>query len=313
MQRKVIQIANSTQLISLPRKWTIEHGIKKGDELNIIEEGNKIIITSDKGTILDKIELDITGLDRSSIMYYIRSAYRAGYDEISIKFKNSVTTHFRTNKKMNILSIIHTEVNRLIGVEIIKQTEDFCQVKCISPGTIKEFDTILRRVFLLIKDTNNDLLSAIKNNNYTLLETIEQKHDTITKFISYCLRLLNKYGYPNSKNITPIYHIIASIDKVIDIIKYCSRDVLLFKPKTSKETIKILNMIHNCIETYTNIFYKFENEKIIEFTKTRDEAMKLLRDNIKKISQEEVKILSNMEEIPELLLDLIEAKMSIRY
>ena len=29
MKRKVIQIANSTQLISLPRKWTIKYGIKK--------------------------------------------------------------------------------------------------------------------------------------------------------------------------------------------------------------------------------------------------------------------------------------------
>ena len=41
MRRKVIQIAGSTQLISLPRKWAIRQGIEKGEELNIDEQGNK--------------------------------------------------------------------------------------------------------------------------------------------------------------------------------------------------------------------------------------------------------------------------------
>ena len=38
MKRKVIQIADSTQLISLPRKWSLAHGIKKGDELEITDD-----------------------------------------------------------------------------------------------------------------------------------------------------------------------------------------------------------------------------------------------------------------------------------
>ena len=33
MKRKVIQIAESTQLISLPRRWAMKCNVKKGDEL----------------------------------------------------------------------------------------------------------------------------------------------------------------------------------------------------------------------------------------------------------------------------------------
>ena len=33
MKRRVIQIGNSTQLISLPRKWAQQFGVKKGDEI----------------------------------------------------------------------------------------------------------------------------------------------------------------------------------------------------------------------------------------------------------------------------------------
>jgi len=42
MKRRVIQIADSTQLVSLSRKWAIQRGIKKGDELEVKEEGNRV-------------------------------------------------------------------------------------------------------------------------------------------------------------------------------------------------------------------------------------------------------------------------------
>lgn len=311
MQRKVIQIANSTQLISLPRKWALKHGIKKGDELNVKEEGNKIIIECGRGSILKKTELDITNLDRSSIMYYVRSAYRLGYDEIAVKFDNTVTTHLRLNKKVNVLSVLHAEVNRLIGVEIIKQTENFCVIKSISEGSIKEFASLVRRIFLLLKDAHEDLVEDIKNKDFSSLETIEEKHDTITKFVSYCLRLLNKYGYVDPKNTTVMYHILASIDKITDIIKYAARDVLKFKEKPKKETKDILDFMNSCIKDYIDLFYKFEVNKITDFTEKRDKVRKLIRASLKKITPEEVKVLGNMEEVLELLLDLVESRMSL--
>lgn len=313
MQRKVIQIANSTQLISLPRKWAIKHGIKKGDELDVEEKGNKIIINSGKSIVLNKVELNITNMDRSSIMYYLRSVYRLGYDEIEIKFDNTTTTHFRLNKKVSVLSILHEEVNRLVGVEIVRQTENLCSVKDISTGSIKEFDIILRRIFLLLKDASNDLVNAIEKKDNILLETIEQKHDTITKFVSYCLRLINKYGYHDSRHTTTIYHIIETIDKVIDIIKYVARDVLFLKPTIKKNTKEILEAINQCILNYIELFYKFEIEKVGYFMKKRDKAVKSIKTNLRKMSPEEIKVVTNLEAILEILLDLVEAKMSLEH
>ncbi|MCK4521587.1 MAG: phosphate uptake regulator PhoU [Nanoarchaeota archaeon] len=313
MKRKVIQIANSTQLISLPRKWAVKHGIKKGDEIDVEEQGNKLIIDTEKGVDLERIELDITGLDRSSIMYYMRSAYRKGYDEIAIKFDDPLTTHFRLNKKLKVLSIIHTEVNRLVGVEIIKQTENFCLIKDISQSSIKEFDNVLRRIFLLLKDTNNDLMNGLKKRDFVLAETIEEKHDTITKFVSYCLRLLNKYGYEDSKKTAILYHTIASLDKITDIMKYVARDTLIYKPTLKKESKATLDLINNSMESYFDLFYKFEKNKIMDFTRNRDQAIKMIKSSSKKISSEEVRLLNTMGGSLEILLDLVEARMSLEH
>ena len=72
MRRKVLQIAESTQLISLPRKWTLKYNIQKGDELEVEENGNKIQISTEKVQEPGNIEVDITGLDRDSFMFLIK-------------------------------------------------------------------------------------------------------------------------------------------------------------------------------------------------------------------------------------------------
>jgi len=42
MRRKVIQIAGSTKIISLPNKWCKEFNINKGDEINVNIDGGTI-------------------------------------------------------------------------------------------------------------------------------------------------------------------------------------------------------------------------------------------------------------------------------
>ena len=311
MKRKVIQIANSTQLVSLPRKWAQKYGIKKGDEIEVEEQGNKIVVSTEKGVGLDEIEFDITGLDRSSILHTIRAAYRKGYDEIALKFDDPLTTHFRLNKEIKVISIIHKEVNGLVGFEIIQQKESFCLIKDISQPSTKEFDTALRRIFLLLNDTNKDLINGAKSNNFVLIETIEEKHDTISKFVSYCLRLLSKYGYEDHKKITSLYHIIANIDKIADLLKYTARDILVSKPTFAKDSKIILTSIMNSISDYSDLFFKFETTKIVNFMKNRDKATKMIK-NSKNISLNEMRLLNNMENILELLLDLRNRQIIIK-
>ncbi len=97
MKRRVIQIANSTQLISLPRKWTLQFGIKKGDELEVEEKGNKIEVSTEKSRDIEKVVLDVSDLDRSSLIYYLRAAYRRGFDMVEVRFNLPKTKYFRSN------------------------------------------------------------------------------------------------------------------------------------------------------------------------------------------------------------------------
>ena len=46
MKRKVIKQGPATLMISLPSKWAKNIGLKQGDEVELIEKGNGLLISS---------------------------------------------------------------------------------------------------------------------------------------------------------------------------------------------------------------------------------------------------------------------------
>ena len=307
MIRKIVRHGPSTLTVSLPAKWVKKNELKKGDEINISEEGNKITISTEKESGKKSVEVDVTGLSRSTIMFYIRSLYRQGYDEILVKFKNEKTIYHDTGREIKVISIIHQEVNRLIGLEVVQQREDFCALKDLSGVSQDELDSSTKRIFYLLKDAFNDVVIAIKEKKYSRLETIEEKHDTITKFISYCLRILNKRPQESIKHANGMYHALCSLDTTTDMLKYFSRDVRLEKIDFSNESIKLLESFLKLLSITREIFFDKNMNKIKSFME--------LRSNVKKritaLKSEETKLMYYLTPNIEIMRDLIETKLSI--
>lgn len=311
MKRRVIQHGPATLIVSLPSAWVKRYGIRKGDELDIEERGTIVTISTEKGMDLQTTELDVSGLDRTSIMYAIRSCYRMGYQEIIVKFSNPTCTHFRTKKEYSVTSIIQQEINRLVGVEIIQQRPNQVTIRDISGNSPHEFDTIMRRVFILLIDATEDFVSGAAKFDKVMLENVENTHDNVTKFASYCLRLLNKSGYHDYKKTAYLYHIVATLDKIMDIVKYSARDVLAFDEKPSKEAAEVLAWINESLKRYYEFYYKYDANHITTLSANRDKVKCRIRSLLKKIKEEDILLISNMEYIQELLLDLTEARTGL--
>lgn len=313
MKRRVIQIANSTQLISLPRKWSQQFNIKKGDELEVEEEGNKIIIGTEKTQEPGNIEVDITGADRDFLLFLIRSLYVKGYNEIKLVFNNPLIDHHRLGKKVTVISEVHVEMNRLTGIEVIQQRENFCILKVLSESSIKDFDVILRRLFLLVRDAGDDLVKGAVEGDKYLVDTLEEKHDTITKFMASSLRLLNKFGHPNHKNTVLYYLIIEGLDNINDILKESARDILKLDIKISKNCENILRRINNSFADYYTFFYKFDYSLVEKISTERYHILNDIRKLSKKLSPSELVLLASMERVIEQIIDLKVARIGLEY
>lgn len=312
--RKLIGFGKTSYVVSLPKKWVNKLNLKKGDIIGMEEVGKTVVLTpkveKDQEKEEKSIEYDITGVDRTSVLHAVRSAYKLGYDEIKLNFATPLAKYFRLKKEPKVISLVHEEVNRLVGVEVVQQKENFCVIKSLSEPSTKEFDNALRKVFLILNDVTADLIEAINKKDSVLLETVEEKHDSVTKFISYCLRLINKRNQGGPKDLL-LYHIISLLDKVMDIIKYSARDINKIGNKLKKDTIRILEQIGSTITGHYDLFYKFDFSKAFNLYETRDMVIREIIGLSKNHPRKELLILEKSAAILELMNDMIGSRIGM--
>ena len=276
MKRKVIQIADSTQLVSLPRKWALLHGIKKGDEVDIREEGGRLLITTEDSFSPSRVEINTEGLG-IMISRYIHALYKKGVDEIYITYKTQA----------DMQAIQNALGKEAVGFEITNQGNNFCEIKHVS-GELEDFDPILKRTFLLLLSMSEQLVDALNNNNYSMLPNIAFLEEANNRFTTTCRRLLNKGGTTPYSPIGPVYYILEDVENLADQYKYlCNQLHDLWKKNKlgrglGKESIKSLEKTDMTLREFFDFFYKFDKNKFVDIAKKRKELINDLFQIIEK-------------------------------
>ena len=189
MKRKVIQIAESTQLISLPRKWTLKYGIKKGDELEVEEKGARIVVTPDKKVLTKELTADVSGLTPDLAGKFVSRAYQKGYDRLKLKFDNP-----------EIMIAIQSKIPELMGYEIMDKNREQCEIQVLSGRLDIDIETSLKRAFLTVIDMADSNKEFYKKTDLSGLKNVEQKDLEVNKFCYFCLRAISK-GFQNDPNL----------------------------------------------------------------------------------------------------------------
>lgn len=326
MKRKVIKQGNNTLTLTLPRKWTDKLNIKAGEELDVIEKDKSLVVGGHKDTREQKISADISNLDRTAILTLIQGFYRYGYDYIEISTKNPSVQHYRNDKKVSVSSIVYDTTNRMIGAEIISASQNRYVIKRLTEESIEDFPTALRRIFLLLNEMFETFVSGVDADNKSnknegnkgiseskeLLESIEFQHTNIKKFINFCLRLLNKYGYDDTRKTCFYFHIISLLSKIEDIIKNHARYILKHGLRLKEPYFfELLKYIQTSSRMYYELFYSYDLNKTSQLNKHRDMFRSKLFSAEKKLSKEESIIIGGLSQIIELILDMSETRMAM--
>ena len=257
IKRKVIQIANSTQLISLPRKWSQKYGVKKGDEINIEENGTILNISTDRAPSIKEITVDVSGLTPRLADRFLARSYQKGYDKITIKYD-----------KPELMIAIQNKVPELLGFEIMDQNKYSCIIQSISSKLEVDFDSLLRKAFQITIDMADTCLESLKNNDNKTLENLYYKDFDVNKFCYFCLRAINK-GQHEGFGTYILYYLVEILEDIGD--EYKSLAKLLIHVKSKNEIINILKKTNDVFKFSYEFFYKPEKSKVIE-------AMKLLNE-----------------------------------
>ena len=275
MRRKVIQIAGSTQLVSLPRQWAKKHNLQRGQEVEVQENGNTVIVKADATPVVETAHIDITPL-RKMARKVVDALYKRGVDELTVSFSNV----------SDIRTVQDAISNEAVGFEILEQGENYCVIKYVSGG-IEKFDSLLRRTFLLLLNMSNQTCEHLKKSNFASLQNTAFLEEANNRFTTICRRYLNKSAEEHGRKTGPVYYIVEELEKLADHYKYlCQHFAKIEKKdlKLDKRAIDLFARADGMLRLYYELFYKFDPNKFIKLTEQREfivsESHRLLPKNL---------------------------------
>ncbi len=316
MKRRIIKQGNNTLTITLPNSWTTKQELNAGDEVDVEEKGEKLLVNSMVQEPVRRIKLDISGMDNPLAWRFFTSAYRSGYDEIELFFSNAGESYkgvhsshlYGREVDLSVMEMIQDMVNRFVGVEIINQKANSCIVKEIGSETEKEFDNALRRVFILLEFMNQIILDSLSQKDKDVLKHISVADSNIDRFVDFCLRSINRRGYRDYRKTPTVHSLIIMLEFLGDEFKKISGHMLCLKKDVGAKFLEMYSEVAEVFGEFCKFYSKFERERAISlYLKIGN----LCSQKAKDFSDEEKEIVFHVRKVKRLLLDLMQSRIDL--
>ena len=180
--RKIQFTGKSSYIISLPKQWIIDLGLKQGDQIKIIRKGSSTlelyppkfesrIQKKEDATIEIKSEEDA-----SSIVRKLISLYFLGYKTIHVKPKDG---RLSPNQRNTVKEAVK---RMLMGSEIISDSINGITVQVLVNLLELSVDGAFKRMLLLAESMSSDAILSVKENNSELAQEVINTDDEVDRF-----------------------------------------------------------------------------------------------------------------------------------
>jgi phosphate uptake regulator len=297
MKRKIVLQGGAALTMTIPTQWAKKNNVKKGDEIEMIENKNALVVFP-SGNNLDNYNEFSTILDYDCnlIKTQLVALYEKGYDEVHVAFKNEAD-----------LREIEKIVNRLIGFVIVDEHVNKCTIKCLSQPKDEEFNNILSRNFLVTLQIVESVLGNIKNPNKDFIYQIYSLKETSTRLTIFCRRFILKNS--NKYESVYLYSLVRDLERVSDQFLAIHDLILNNKLYISSKSLKILEDSRS----FFKYFYKFYYSKNLKYNALFYNLKSELDEKISQLPKSDIIIKNNLDFMVRLIYDLfisINTKMS---
>ncbi len=284
MKRKVIQIADKTFVISLPTDWVKQWSIKKGEEVDVIEKGPRLIVSTAEPRQLRKKGIDVSNASERTLRWLLSSLHKKGYDEIEI----------HTENPEHAIIIDQLLKDLFLGFAVVHCSGSQCVVRSLSKELDDQLDVIVRRAFLVTLALAEQSLQMAKSRKFEELHHILDLEKTNNQLTNFCERILNKRGLDEPVKTSFLYVIMWNLEKIADEYKYICEQ-LAKKKKVSVETAVLFEKVNGLLRKYYELFYSFNIERLSALS----DEYKIIKEQVEKamIKNEDAVILSHLHHI----------------
>ncbi len=254
--RKIVQHGSSTLTISLPYRWTQKYGLNKGDELALEPHGKNLLIKTDRNPE-NKVKSLSYPKNKIFLKRDLLNLYRQGYDEVVLKFSYEIP-----------IAAILEQLDEILGFEIVEQTESTCIIRNVANVKVKEFDSMLKRLFILAHTFSSAVLEAIKEKNISKLQSGKSVERESNKLVNYCQRVLNKGDFEDITRITALFSLVDRLELINDSLGDISDYLIKKNFSLDNKTIMFFEELNN---HFQDIYMQYfcSNRVVSELKKKR--------------------------------------------
>jgi len=331
--RKIQFTGKSSYIVSLPKQWIIELGLKQGDQIRMIRKGSstlELYPPKFESHIQKKedatIEIDIEE-EGSSIVRKLISLYFLGFKTINVKPKNN---RLSPNQRKTVKEAVK---RMLMGSEIISDSSGGITVQVLVNLLELSVDGAFKRMIHLAKSMSSDAILAVKENNLDLAQEVINTDDEVDRFGFYIIRqlkiaiqnehMLKEMGFRNARNCLGYRLIVKNIERTGDHAAFIAKDLLEFKKSVKKEILeKLQNMNEFCLSVLDDSCLALfkedyaQAEKTIKKTNEISKYEKKVRDASKSLRDEEEiyrirRMTENIRRVSEYASDIAEIVLNM--
>ena len=186
--RRLQQTGGATLIVSLPKEWIDQTGLKKFDEILLVssDDGTLHIIPRNMNNKTQQEEFIVNVMPNENAEGVLRdyiSAYLAGYNTIRIRFNEP---------SPGLAQKIRQLVRRwLIGVEVVEETIHEMVTQCLPTHNSLPLMKALERMGSIASSMQREAVSALAEQNKSIALEVVQRDDEVDRFYHFIVRQLN--------------------------------------------------------------------------------------------------------------------------
>lgn len=331
--RKIQFTGKSSYIVSLPKQWIMDLGLKQGDQIRMVRKGSSTLELyppkfESRGQKKEEAVIEINSEEKaSSIVRKLISLYFLGFKTINVKPKDGRLSPIQRN------TVKEAVKRMLMGSEIISDSSSGITVQVLVNLLELSVDGAFKRMIHLAKSMSSDAILAVKENNLDLAQEVINTDDEVDRFGFYIIRqlkiaiqnehMLKEMGFRNPRNCLGYRLVVKNIERTGDHAAFIAKDLLEFKKSVKKEILqKLQDMNEYCLsslddaclalfkEDYTQAEKTIEKTNdIAKFEKKVREASKSLKDDeeiyrVRRMTENIRRISEYASDIAEIVLNM---------
>jgi phosphate uptake regulator len=256
--RKIQFTGKSSYIVSLPKKWVEDIGLKAGEQVVVIRQGNSLLQIAPSKKQIAKTSKEATieisqGDETSKPIRKLIALYLLGFNVINVRAKDG---RLKTDQRDAVKDAVRRV---LMGTEITADSTDGMTIQVLINIVELSVDAAFKRMLLIAKSMLKDAVLALRESNLDLAKEVVKSDDEVDRFSFYIIRqlkiaiqnehLLADMGLVSPRDCLGYRLIVKSIERVADHTVNIAEDFVEMEESVSTDVLnKITDMSNFALE-----------------------------------------------------------------